>query len=208
MNNDGRQFAPATARNREAILEILKDELPSKGTLLEIASGTGEHGHYFTPHFPNLTWQPTDYLSENLSSISAWQAYETRGNFLPPKVLDATSTIWPVEDTDYPHKNITAIFNANMIHIAPWQVCVGLFEGAGRVLETGGLLFLYGPYKINGAHTAPSNADFDAWLKNRDPDFGVRDLEAVSDLGQANGLSHSKSLPMPANNFIQIFKKQ
>jgi len=208
MSKDGRRFAPATARNRDVILEVLKAYLPPQGSVLEIASGTGEHGHYFTPHFPDLIWQPTDYLPENLSSISAWQTHEARENFLPPKILDATSAIWPVEDVDYPHKNITAIFNANMIHIAPWEVCIGLFEGAGRVLETGGLLFLYGPYKINGAQTAPSNAEFDVWLKNKHPDFGVRDIEAVVDLGQANGLSHIKSLPMPANNFIQIFKKQ
>ncbi|MCG8490652.1 MAG: class I SAM-dependent methyltransferase [Sneathiellales bacterium] len=207
MNNDGRQFAPATARNREAILEILKNELPSDGTVLEIASGTGEHGHYFTPHFPGLIWQPTDYLPENLSSISAWQNYESRENFLPPKKLDATSSLWPVEETGYPHPDITAIFNANMIHIAPWNVCVGLFEGAGRVLNAEGLLILYGPYKINGEHTAPSNADFDIWLKNRDPDFGVRDIEAVSEIAEKNGLSHVQSFAMPANNFIQIFKK-
>ncbi len=207
MTTDQRIFAPATARNREAIHDCLKNRLPEAGTILEIASGSGEHGHYLTPFFPALKWQPTNLLQEQLESVEAWREHESRPNFLPALQLDATAPRWPVEEGSYSHTPINAIFNANMIHIAPWFVCEGLMQGAGRVLGENGLLFLYGPFKENGHHTAPSNEKFEIWLTDQNQDFGIRDIEAVSEEAAKSGLTLIESCPMPANNFIQIFQK-
>ncbi|MFT6559762.1 DUF938 domain-containing protein [Sneathiella sp.] len=208
MTEDKRRFAPATERNRTAILEQLRTHLPNKGTVLEIASGTGEHSHFFAPHFPELLWQPSDYDPENLQSIEAWQAFQSHDNLLSPLHLDAAASEWTVEKADYPFGPIHTIFNANMIHISPWIVAKGLMKGAGRVLSSGGQLLLYGPFKIKGQHTAPSNADFETWLIEKNREFGVRDIADVAQEALENGLVHANSLPMPANNFLQIFIKQ
>ncbi|MEH6404874.1 MAG: DUF938 domain-containing protein [Sneathiella sp.] len=207
MTEDKRIFAPSTARNRDAIYGVLKEKLPSNGTVLELASGSGEHGAFFAPLFPSLQWQPSNFDEEHLRSARAWQEFTGASNFLPVVKLDATSNLWPVEDR-YSHGPITAVFNANMIHISPWQVCQGLLAGAGRILRPGGKVFLYGPFKVKGEHTSQSNEQFEKWLTNQSSEFGVRDIERVTEEAALNDLTHLESCPMPSNNFIQIFEKQ
>ena len=204
---DLRQFAPATEQNREPILSVLKTSLPDSGTVLEIASGSGEHAVFFAPVLRPLKWQPSNYDPEQLDNVEDWIAYQPSDNLLSPVSLDVTKPHWPVEKADYDGGAITAIFNANMIHISPWQTCEGLMAGARRILPVGGRLILYGPFKVNGEHTAPSNAKFESWLKSLDPSFAVRDIEVVSAEAKHNGLEHIATHPMPANNYIQIFEK-
>ena len=153
--SDPRLYRPHVARNREPILEVLKRILPSHGLVLEIASGTGEHAAFFAGELPLLTWQPTDPDERALASIVAHRAAASSANLLPPLQLDVHAEHWPIERTD-------AVICCNMIHIAPWSACAGLIAGAARVLPPGGILYLYGPYKIDGRHTAPSNETFDA----------------------------------------------
>jgi len=204
---DLRQYAPAVSRNREPILDALRPLLPKNGTVLEIASGTGEHAAYFTSELPHLTWQPSNFEDEHLTSTEAWRLHTGLSNFRPAVKLDASSDHWPVEAPDYEHTPIRAIYNANMIHISPWFVTEGLFRGAGRILPFGAKIILYGPYKIDGRHTAQSNTEFDTWLKAKDERFAVRDIADVSQEALKNGLMHLQSIPMPANNFIQVFEK-
>ena len=149
---------------------MLRRVLPVRGVVLEIASGTGEHAVHFAAALPGLTWHPTDRDPAALHSIAAWRASTPLPNCSPPIELDVTSPAWPVERAD-------AVLCCNMIHISPWRSTEGLIEGAGRVLSPGGVLFLYGPYKESGRHTAPSNEAFDADLRVRNPEWGVRDLE-------------------------------
>ena len=167
-------LSPAVARNREPILAVLRRVLPERGTVLEIASGTGEHAAYFATHLPHLTWQPTDVDPDALASIEAHRAEANAPNLLAPVVLDVTAPRWPVDAAD-------AIVSINMIHIAPWAAAEGLMRGAARLLAPGHVLYLYGPFKENGQHTAPSNAAFDAGLRARDPAWGVRDTGEVRD---------------------------
>jgi SAM-dependent methyltransferase len=197
---DQRRHAPATDRNRESILEVLARVLPAEGIVLELASGTGQHAAYFARHLPGLIWQPTDRDGEAFASITAWADLAGAANVLPPLPLDVTQDPWPVETVD-------AIFNANMIHIAPWPVCLGLMRGAGRHLAPGGVLVIYGPFRVGGGHTAPSNAAFDADLRQRDPTWGVRDLEAVIEAAAAHGLYFAERIPMPANNQSLVFRR-
>jgi hypothetical protein len=200
---------PATARNRGPLLEVLRRVLPAHGpgTVLEIASGSGEHVVHFAAALPHLQWQPSEVDDTNLASIAAWitatgRGIEAGGNVHPPVRLDAAAPAeaWPVAE-------VTAIFSANMIHIAPWEACLGLVRGAGRQLAPGGLLILYGPYRIGGVHTAPSNAAFDLDLRARDPRWGVRDLEAVAELAAGCGLRLEERIDMPANNQTLIFRR-
>jgi SAM-dependent methyltransferase len=195
---DERRHAGAAERNREPILAVLREVLPDRGLVLEVASGTGQHIAHFAAALPQLTWQPTELDSGMHPSIAAW----TRGlpNVLPPLALDATSDPWPVPP-------LAAIFNANMIHIAPWPVCLGLFRGAARHLQTSGVLVTYGPYRVDGQHTAQSNAAFDERLRETDPTWGVRDLEAVCEVARENGLSFERRFQMPANNQTLLFRK-
>jgi len=197
---DARRDAPATGRNREPILAVLREVLPERGVVLEIASGTGQHAVYFARHFPGLTWQPSDGDPDSLASIAAWRAHSEVTNVAAPVVLDAAAAEWPVERVD-------AIFNANMIHISPWESCVGLMRGAGRVLAPGGRLVMYGPYKLDGEHTAPSNASFEQWLQARDPAWGVRDLDDVRGEAERAGLTFERRVEMPANNQIVVFRR-
>jgi hypothetical protein len=196
---EGAQTAPAVARNRDPILAILRRVLPAHGTVLEIASGTGEHAVHFAAALPELTWQPTDRGADALRSIAAYCTSAQLPNLLPPLELDAASPRWPVARAE-------AIVSINMIHIAPWTAAEGLMAGAGRVLASGGLLYLYGPFKENGRHTAPSNAAFDASLKARDPQWGVRDVAEVSDLAGRHGLVLAERVAMPANNLSLVFR--
>jgi hypothetical protein len=202
---DPRQYAPATGRNRDPILAVLQQVLPPSGTVLEISSGTGEHAVYFAPRLPHLTWLPTEPAW--LDSIEAWIAAQPSPNLLPPQLLDVEQSPWPVEQQP-PTPPITALVNINMLHIAPWSACLGLMAGAGRILPVGGLLYLYGPYKRQGKHTADSNEAFDASLRTRDPSWGVRDLEAVVEAAQQQGFALSQVVEMPANNYSVILKQK
>jgi SAM-dependent methyltransferase len=198
--SDRRLYFPHVARNREPILEVLRRVLPRQGLVLEIASGGGEHAAYFASNLPGVLWQPTDANSEMFESIAAHRAAAGVANLLAPLHLDVTSEQWPVERAD-------AMVCCNMIHIAPWAAAEGLITGAGRTLPRGGVLYLYGPYKIDGRHTAPSNQDFDASLRARNPLWGVRDLAEVSRLAERHGLALAETVPMPANNLSVIFRR-
>jgi Protein of unknown function (DUF938) len=209
---DARQYAPATERNRDAILAVLLKILPSAGTVLEISSGTGEHAAYFAPRLAPRRWLPSDLNLEARASIAAWQQATSADYLHPPIALDASDDRWLVETPSaaeelgleaYP---IGAIVNINMIHIAPWSACLGLMAGAKRILPTGGVLYLYGPFKQNGRHTAPSNAAFDESLQSRNPEWGVRDLEAVITAAAAENLSFITTYSMPANNLSVVFQ--
>jgi cyclopropane fatty-acyl-phospholipid synthase-like methyltransferase len=198
--SDRRQFAPATQRNREPILAVLRRALPSKAAVLEIASGTGQHAVFLASALPGARWQPSDRDDDSLASITAWIASEGCTNVAPPVRLDVTAELWRVGVFD-------AIFVANLIHIAPWRACAGLMRGAAAHLVSNGVLILYGPFKIGGEHTAPSNAAFDADLRARDRSWGVRDLEAVAAEARAHGLVLDERVAMPANNQTLIFRR-
>lgn len=191
---------PATARNREPIAEVLDRVLPKAGTVLELASGSGEHAVFFAARYPSLIWQPTDLAPAHLDSIAAWADEARLPNLRPPLRLDATALPWPVDTAD-------VVIAINLIHIAPWEACVGLMEGAAAVLPPGGLLILYGPYKVGGVHTAPSNEAFDEGLRSRDPSWGVRDREAVEAEAKRRGLELAEAVQMPANNLTLVFRK-
>lgn len=199
MTDDARQFAPAAARNREPILEILRRVLPARGLVLELSSGTGEHATFFAPHFPDLVWQPSDPDPGARASIAAWSAATAAKNIRPPLDIDARDAVWPLDRAD-------ALVCINMMHIAPWTAALGLLAGARRLLNPGAPLFLYGPFKRDGQHTAPSNETFDASLRSRDPDWGVRDLASVTDAAGQAGLALSEVISMPANNLSVIFR--
>jgi SAM-dependent methyltransferase len=192
--------SPSVARNRDPILTVLRRVLPPAGTVLEIASGTGEHAVYFAAALPQLTWQPSDQDEQALRSIAAHRAASGLPNLLTPLALDAAAPDWPVEQVD-------AVVAINMVHISPWRATQGLMAGAGRVLSPGGVLYLYGAYRENGANTAPSNEAFDADLKRRNPDWGVRDLEEVAELAGGHGLKLSERISMPANNLSLVFHR-
>jgi cyclopropane fatty-acyl-phospholipid synthase-like methyltransferase len=196
-----RASSPSIARNREPILAVLQHVLPSTGKVLEIASGTGEHALFFARAMPGLMWQASDPDADARASIAAWIAQEGLTNVLPPLAIDVRSVDWDVAG---PFDAIVAI---NMIHIAPWEATADLFAGAARRLRANGIVFLYGPYKRDGAHTAPSNASFDGWLKARDPLSGVRDLEAVTRVGEASGFALREIVEMPANNLSLVFSR-
>lgn len=204
IENDQRRDAPATGRNREAILEVLARVLPEPALVLEIASGTGQHGAFFASRLPHLEWQPSEPDPASFASIDAWaeQARAENGaRIRAPLQIDTRAARWPIEGCD-------AIFNANMIHISPWEVCLGLLAGAARLLPCGGPLLLYGPYRVGGAHTAESNAAFDASLRGRDPAWGIRDLERVEESAGERGLALDERVQMPANNQMLVFRKQ
>ena len=198
---DRRRSAPAVARNRGHILEVLRRVLPERGHVLEVAAGTGEHAVYFSAALPGLAWHPSDADPVCLESIEAWRKAEGTENLLAPVRLDATSPTWPVGRVD-------AVFNANMIHISPWEACLGLLAGASRHLREGGALVLYGPYRLEGRHTAPSNEAFDADLRSRNPAWGVRDLEAVLEAALAEGLDFEERVEMPANNQTVVLRRR
>ena len=198
---DSRQYRPHVVRNRDPISDVLRRVLPTQGLVLEIASGSGEHAAYFAQQLPWLTWQPSDPDPQALASIAAHRAAAGLANLLPPLQLDVHAGHWPVERAD-------VVLCNNMIHIAPWSACEGLIAGAGRVLPADGVLYLYGPYKIDGRHTAPSNAAFDADLRARNPQWGIRDLGDVTALAERHGFAPAETVPMPANNLSVIFRRR
>jgi SAM-dependent methyltransferase len=200
-DDDRRRHAPATLRNRDPILAALKKHLPERGTVLEVASGTGEHAVWFAEQMPGLTWLPSDLDEVALGSIRAWIAQAGARNVEEPLRLDVTEEPWPV-------KRVDGVFNANMLHISPEAACAGLLRGAAQVLAPGGPLVIYGPFRIGGAHTAPSNAAFDVDLRRRDARWGVRDLETLVALATGYGLTFEERVAMPANNQTLVFRRQ
>lgn len=200
MSADARLYAPATARNREPILQVLRSHLPARGLVLDVASGSGEHVAHFSPAFPDLVFQPSDPDPRARASIDAWTAALRLVNVRPAISLDASAPEWPIAAAN-------AVLCINMIHISPWSAAQGLVRGAARLLPAGGMLYLYGPYRRGGQHTAPSNAAFDQSLRARNPDWGVRDLEAVAALAAAHGFGPPAIEQMPANNLSLIFTR-
>ncbi|HVR03363.1 MAG TPA: DUF938 domain-containing protein [Polyangia bacterium] len=197
----GGLHAAATERNREPILEVLRRVLPPRGLVLEIASGTGQHVAFFASALPAaLRWQPSDASAAYLESILAWAGSSGASNIAPPVELDVERQSWPVTAAD-------AILNINMIHIAPWSATEALFQGAARLLPPSAVLFLYGPFKRDGRHTAGSNERFDERLRAEDPRWGVRDLGEVQRVASAAGFLAAEVIPMPANNLSLVFRR-
>ncbi len=192
--------APAAARNRQPILDVLQPRLPARGLVLEIASGTGEHVVHYAAARPGLVFQPSDPDAGARASIDDWVRTLGLDNVRPALEIDVTKSTWPVERAD-------AVLCCNMIHIAPWEAAVGLVTGAARLLPSGGPLFLYGPYRRGGRHTSPSNEAFDSDLKRRNSAWGVRNLEDVIELAESRGFSAPEIVEMPANNLSLLFKR-
>lgn len=197
---DAKRHAPATLRNRNAILAVLLDELPTRGLILEVASGSGEHAVHFATAMPQLDWQPSDPDPAALASIDAWAAEPGLDNLRPSLPLDAASADWPLPRAD-------AILCCNMVHIAPWSAAEGLFAGAGRLLQPGAPLILYGPFIEADVPTAESNLAFDASLRDRDPAWGLRAVTALDALATAAGLHRTRRTAMPANNLILVWRR-
>jgi SAM-dependent methyltransferase len=195
-----KRHAPATLRNRAPILAVLRPLLPAGGVVLEVASGSGEHAVFFAEGLPEVIWQPSDRDAESLASIEAHRAEAGLANLRAPLLVDAAAEAWPIA-------RAAAVVAINMIHIAPWAACEGLVRGAARILTEGGVLVLYGPYRVAGAPFAASNEDFDASLRARDPAWGVRALDDVTALAAAAGLVREAVIAMPANNHVVVFRR-
>lgn len=199
--NDPRLHSPSTLRNREVILDVLQRVLPPNGLVLELNSGTGEHAAFMAPRLAPRQWQPSDLDEDARASVAAYAEDTGAPNLLPPIKIDVTWDSWPVPEA-------TAVVSANMIHIAPWEACLGLLDGAARVLVPGtGVLYLYGPFKRDGVHTAPSNEAFDQSLRSRDSRWGIRDLEDVVAEATQRGLELAEMVEMPSNNLSVIFRR-
>jgi hypothetical protein len=194
------RHAPAAGRNREPIAAVLTEELPPSGLVLEVASGTGEHAVHFARTFPHLTWQPSDPDPAARDSIATWRQEEGLANVMPPLDLDAASAIWPIEGAD-------AVLCINMAHISPLAAAEGLVAGAARLLAAGAPLILYGPWLEADAETAPSNLAFDADLKARCPEWGLRQVEWFDGLAGAAGFTRTRRVAMPANNLTLVYRK-
>ena len=194
-----KRTAPAAARNSAPIAEVLAQELPESGTVLELASGTGEHAVFMARRFPDIVWQPTDPDIEALGSIAGWGEEAGLANLRPPLELDARSPVWPIANAD-------AVVCINMVHISPWAASEGLFEGASRLLDKGAPLILYGPYFEDGKETALSNLAFDESLKARNPEWGIRTVAAMDELAARTGFARTARYEMPANNLTLVFR--
>lgn len=192
-------YAESCEQNRDPILAVLQEVFADRRHVLEIASGTGQHAVYFGQALPHLTWQ-TSELPVNHAGIQAWLDEADLPNVLPPVAIDVNDTDWPVAAVD-------AIFNANTVHIVAWAAVQRMFSGIGQALADGGILCLYGPFNYGGQFTSESNARFDVWLKNRDPESGVRDFEAIDQLAAAQGLTLIRDIAMPANNRSLVWRK-
>ena len=196
-----KRSAPAALRNREPIAEVLRDWLPERGLVLEVASGTGEHATFFAEQFPGLEWQPTDIHPDALQSIEAWRRAAALPNFRPPLLLDSASPDWPVSHAD-------AVLSINMVHISPWASALGLIAGSERVLPSGAPLILYGPWLKADAPAAESNLAFDADLKRRNPEWGLRTVEDFAAVAEASRLLLEKTRAMPANNLMLMLRRR
>lgn len=199
--DDGRWFTQSAERNKAPILAVLTRLLPSSGLVLEIASGTGQHVVHFAAGLPELQWQPSDPDADLRESVRRRISETALKNILEPIDLDVRRLPWPIKSAD-------AVVCINMIHVAPWEATEALLSGATSVLNTGGVLFLYGPYRRFGDHTAPSNAAFDAQLRATDPAWGLRDMEAVTERAALVGFELADIVDMPANNFSVVFRKR
>jgi SAM-dependent methyltransferase len=206
---DGRLDAAAFHRNHAPIWAVLEKFLSRQsGDVLEAGSGTGQHVVHFARHTPDITWWPSDFNEAHLKSIEAWRAHAGLANIRPPLRIDLSDPAWCAAMTDGSGPpQLAAVFCANVIHIAPWRVAEGLLAGAGRYLQSGGHLFLYGPFKRDGKHTAVSNAVFDTSLRDNNPEWGVRDIADVEELAAQNGLALQEALEMPANNMILVLAR-
>lgn len=204
MPSDGgegdKRHAPATLRNRDAIAAVLGDWLPASGTVLEVASGSGEHAVHFAAAFPKLDWQPSDPDPSALASIAAWSAEAGLPNIAAPLHLDASAPDWPLGHAD-------ALLCINMVHISPWTATVGLFTQSAKLLQEGAPLILYGPYFRKDHPTAPSNLAFDESLRARDAEWGVRWLEDVTEVTEAKGFELAQVREMPANNLMLLYRR-
>jgi len=196
-----RRSAPTVLRNREPIAEVLGEWLPPTGLVLEIASGTGEHVAYFAGRFPSLEWQPSDVHPDALASVAAWLATSDLPNLRSPIPIDAADDEWPIDKAD-------ALLSINMVHISPWAAALGLIQGAARVLPPGGPLILYGPWFKADIETAASNLAFDADLKARDPDWGLRSVDDFTAAAAEQGLMLEESRAMPANNLMLLLRSK
>ena len=218
-----RRSAPAALRNREPIAEVLREWLPTRGLVLEIASGSGEHSVYFAERFPALEWQPTDVHPDALGSIGAWREEMRLPNLREPLLLDAASCDWPIDRADaicginnHPaqlpdsgtaeNSGFSAVLCINMVHISPWSAALGLLDGAANVLQPGGALILYGPWLKADIPTAQSNLDFDQQLKERDPEWGLRRVEDFAAEAMKRGFVLEQVRTMPANNLMLLFR--
>jgi SAM-dependent methyltransferase len=199
--NDALLHSPSVMRNREPILAVLGPLLGSAQSVLEIASGSGGHVVHFAAALPGIVFQPTDPDAPSRASIDAWVAESGLANVRPAMALDVTARPWPVSGS------VDAVICINMIHISPWAATLGLMRGAAQVVRPGGLLFLYGPYRRGGAHTADSNAAFDDSLRARNVEWGIRDMEAVAEAAKVEGFGALEVVTMPANNFSVIFRR-
>lgn len=197
---DARETAPSPERNKQPILEVLSRVLPRRGLVLEIGSGTGQHVAHFAKALPRLTFQPSEMDVERHASIAAWVGAGGLSNVKPPLAIDVTKRPWPVPAAD-------AIVCINVIHISPWEATLALMAGAGILLPAGGVLVTYGPYMRGGAHTSQSNEAFDASLRARNPAWGVRDIDKVTEVAGMEGLALEAVIPMPANNFTLVWRK-
>lgn len=198
---DVRRSAPAALRNRGPIAEVLAEWLPASGLVLEIASGTGEHALFFAERFPNLQWQPSDIHPDALASIEAWRSAAERPNLRAPLVIDAASADWAVDQAD-------AVLSINMVHISPWRSAIGLLHGAARLLAPGAPLILYGPWFKEDLPTVPSNLAFDADLRERNPEWGIRRVEDFAAAAEERGFQLAETRTMPANNLMLLLRRR
>ena len=196
-----RRSAPAALRNRESIANVLREWLPPSGLVLEIASGTGEHAASFAERFPELDWQPSDIHPDALASIEAWREAAAQPNLRAPLVIDAASGEWPVGRAD-------ALLSINMVHISSWASALGLLDGAARLLPPDAPLILYGPWLKDDIITAPSNLAFDADLKRRNPEWGLRRVDGLSEAAAKRGIDLVETRPMPANNMMLLLRRR
>jgi len=200
-----KQTTPSADRNMDVVRDRLLDLIPENARdLLEVSSGTGQHGAHCAPVMPNLRWWPTEYAAERMASIAAYVADCSLPNFMAPQQLDVMDGNWPVAVQP---ETADVILNINMIHITPWQACVGLLNGSGRKLGAGGLLILYGPFRQRDVETVPSNEAFEGWLKNQNPAYGLRYLEDVAEEAARHDLLLSEVVSVPANNLIVVFRR-
>jgi SAM-dependent methyltransferase len=205
---DGRLDAPAFHRNHEAIWSAIGGFLATQsGNLLEIGSGTGQHAAVFAPRAPGITWWPSDIHDTHLKSIAAWRTYSGVANLRPPQRIDLSDPDWSWTGGADCNALLTAMLCINVLHISPWHVSKNLFAGADRLLRKQGRLFVYGPFRRDGAHTSPSNAAFDASLRAENPEWGVRDVSDLNGLAKSAGLTKAEISPMPANNLVLAFTR-
>jgi hypothetical protein len=197
---DRRRHAPATARNSAAIVDVLRGWLPPAGTVLEIASGSGEHALAFARAFPHLRWQPSDADDAALASITAWRGEAGLANIQPPLRIDVMQDDWPVARAD-------AVVAINLVHISPWSAALALLDGAARLLGRGAALILYGPWIERGVATAPSNLAFDADLRQRNPEWGLREVERFAEEAAQHGFTLEERRAMPANNLMLLLRR-